>query len=61
MLFHYIRGRAALETIAQETFEAMDKGIIRSEVRLRLPLSLAGQAHVQLESRTTIGQIVLVP
>jgi NADPH2:quinone reductase len=61
MLFHYIRGRAALEAMAHESYEAMDKGIIRSEVRLRLPLSRAGEAHMQLESRTTIGPIVLVP
>ena len=61
MLFHYIRGRAALEAMAQESFDAMEKGIIRSEVRLRLPLSRAAEAHAQLESRKTIGQIVLVP
>jgi NADPH:quinone reductase len=61
MLFHYIRGRASLEAMAKECFEAMAKGIIRPQVGLRLPLSRAAQAHVQLESRTTSGQIVLVP
>jgi len=61
MLFHYIRGRAALNSMAEESFEAMDRGIIRSEIRLRLPLSRAADAHMQLESRSTIGQIVLVP
>jgi len=61
MLFHYIRGRAALEALARESFEAMDKGIIRPQVGLRLPLSRAAEAHVRLESRATTGQIVLVP
>ncbi len=61
MLFHYIRGRAALEAVARESFEAMDKGIIRPQVGLRLPLSCAAEAHARLESRATSGQIVLVP
>lgn len=61
MLFHYIRGRAALEGVARESFEAMDQGIIRPQVGLRLPLSRAAEAHVRLESRATTGQIVLVP
>ncbi|MGH8199791.1 MAG: quinone oxidoreductase family protein [Steroidobacteraceae bacterium] len=61
MLFHYIRGRAALEAVAQESFEAMGQDIIRPHVGLRLPLSRAAEAHVRLESRATSGQIVLVP
>jgi NADPH2:quinone reductase len=61
MLFHYIRGRTALEAVAKESFEAMAKGIIRPQVGLRLPLSRAAEAHARLESRGTIGQIVLVP
>ena len=61
MLFHYIRGRIALEAVAKESFEAMDKGIIRPRVGLRRPLSRAAEAHVRLESRATTGQIVLVP
>jgi NADPH2:quinone reductase len=61
MLFHYIRGRAALEAVAQESFEAMRRDIIRPHVGLRLPLSRAAEAHVRLESRATTGQIVLVP
>ena len=61
MLFHYIRGRAALEAVANESYEAMEKGIIRPQVGLRLPLSRAAEAHTRLESRATTGQIVLVP
>lgn len=61
MLFHYIRGRAALEAVARESFAAMENGVIRSQVGLRLPLSRAAEAHVRLESRATSGQTVLVP
>jgi NADPH:quinone reductase len=61
MLFHYLRGRAALEAIARESFEAMRAGIIRPRIALRLPLARAAEAHTRLESRATSGQIVLVP
>lgn len=61
MLFHYIRDRAALETMARESFAAMARGIIRAQVGLRVPLSRAAEAHVRLESRATTGQTVLVP
>ncbi len=61
MLFHYIRDRAALEAVAKESFEAMAKGVIRPEIGLRLPLSRAAEAHTRLESRSTMGQIVLLP
>jgi NADPH:quinone reductase len=61
ILFHYIRGPTALEAVARETFEAIERGIIRPQIGLRLPLSRAAEAHVQPESRSTSGQIVLVP
>lgn len=61
MLFHYIRGRAALEAVAQESFAAMEQSIIRPQVGLRLPLARAAEAHARLESRATSGQTVLVP
>jgi NADPH2:quinone reductase len=61
VLFHYIRNRAALESMAEESFGAIAQGVIRSQIGLSLPLSRAADAHTQLESRTTSGQIVLVP
>ena len=61
MLFHYIRDRAALEAMARETFEALDEGVIREQIGLRLPLSRAADAHIALESRATSGAIVLLP
>jgi NADPH2:quinone reductase len=61
VLFHYIRDRVALEAVAKESFGAIEKGIIRPQIGLRLPLSQAADAHTRMESRTTSGQIVLVP
>jgi NADPH2:quinone reductase len=61
MLFHYIRDRAALEAMARDTFEALDRGVIRAQSGLRLPLARAAEAHIALESRATSGAIVLLP
>jgi NADPH2:quinone reductase len=61
VLFHYIRDRVALEAVAKESYEAIEKGVIRPQVGLSLPLSHAAEAHTRMESRTTAGQIVLVP
>jgi len=61
VLFHYIRDRVALESVAKESFGAIEKGVIRPQIGLSLPLSQAADAHKRMESRTTIGQIVLVP
>jgi len=60
LLFHYIRERAALEAMAQETFDAVREGVIAASVGLRLPLMQAGEAHAALESRATSGAIVLL-
>src|SRR5437660_1189038 len=61
LLFHYIRTRGELEAMAREAFAAIEAGVIRATIGLRLPLSRAGQAHTALESRATSGAIVLVP
>jgi NADPH2:quinone reductase len=61
MLFHYIRDRQSLETMANETFAALRKGIIRAPIGLRVPLAHAADAHIALESRSTSGAIVLLP
>ena len=61
MLFHYIRDRASLEALAQETFGALAAGIIRADIGLRVPLQRAAEAHVALESRATSGAAILLP
>lgn len=61
LLFHYIRGRAALEAMAAEAFGYVSAGVLKPNVALRFPLPRAGEAHVALESRATTGSIVLTP
>ncbi len=61
ILFHYVRGRAALEAVAGATFQAIAEGVLRPDPALQLPLAEAGKAHSALEGRQAPGPIVLVP
>ena len=61
VLFHYTGHRTALQSIAGNVFKALRSGAIRTDIRHRYPLSAAAQAHADLESRRTSGQIVLYP
>jgi NADPH:quinone reductase len=61
MLFHYIRERASLEAMAQETFDALEQGVIKAQIGLRVPLAKAADAHISLESRATSGAVILLP
>jgi len=61
MLFHYIPDRPALEAMAEATFDAIESGVIEANVALRVPLPQAADAHVALESRGTVGTVLLVP
>ncbi|MBN9536671.1 MAG: zinc-binding dehydrogenase, partial [Alphaproteobacteria bacterium] len=47
--------------MASRTFEALRQGTIRLDIRHRYPLTAAAQAHRDLESRTTIGPLILLP
>ena len=61
VLFHHTADRAVLTDMASRTFEALRQGTIRLEIRHRYPLTAAAQAHRDLESRTTIGPLILLP
>jgi NADPH2:quinone reductase len=61
ILFHYLRTRDRLESIASEAFAAFASGAIRPIDPLQLPLSEAAEAHRILEARESPGGIVLVP
>ena len=61
LLFHYIRERAALEAMTEATFAALQAGVIRAQIGLRLPLRQAADAHIALESRRTSGAVILLP
>ena len=61
VLFHYIAKRAQLEDVARNTFDALRSGAVRSEIRHRYPLAAAASAHLDLENRRTVGQVLLLP
>lgn len=61
VLFHHTADRAVLTDMASRTFEALRQGTIRLDIRHRYPLTAAAQAHRDLESRTTIGPLILLP
>jgi NADPH2:quinone reductase len=61
VLFHHTADRAVLTDMASRTFEALRRGTIRLDIRHRYPLTAAAQAHRDLESRTTIGPLILLP
>jgi NADPH2:quinone reductase len=59
VLFHYTAEH--LQEMAGRVFAALREGILRVETRHRYALAAAAEAHRDLESRRTIGQIVLLP
>jgi len=60
-LFVYAAKRDALETMAAELIEMVEKGIVKVEVKQEFPLAKAADAHRALEGRNTTGASVLVP
>lgn len=60
-LFHYVATRPALARAAQELFDVLARSVVRVQIGQSYPLREAARAHVDLESRRTIGSTVLVP
>ncbi|MGV8873350.1 MAG: quinone oxidoreductase family protein [Rhodococcus sp. (in: high G+C Gram-positive bacteria)] len=60
-LAHHIRDRTELEWRAGDVFAAMSSGALTIAIGARYALDDAAQAHMDLESRSTTGSIVLVP
>lgn len=60
-LFAYIRTREELLASAGALFAQLTAGKIRPEISARFPLSAAAEAHRALESRSTTGQLILLP
>ncbi len=55
----WIASREDLERTASDVFEVLLSGRVRVHIAARLPLAQAGEAHRLLESRRTMGAIVL--
>lgn len=57
----YMAKREDRDKAIHDLLSAIDKGILKVEVRQRYPLKDAARAHTDLEARRTIGASVLVP
>ena len=57
----YNATRADLEKSANSLFKMVKSGKVKIAIDQRYPLAEAGQAHIDLESRKTTGQTILVP
>lgn len=57
----YTTTRAELEASAKSLFKMVKSGKVKIAIDQRYPLGEAAQAHIDLESRKTTGQTVLVP
>jgi NADPH:quinone reductase len=60
-LVHYTRDRAELLARAGQLFELLAAGKLHVHVGGRYPLERAEQAHRDLEGRTTVGKLLLIP
>lgn len=57
----YTANRKELEASANSLFKMVKSGKVKIAIDQRYPLAEAAQAHIDLESRKTTGQTVLVP
>lgn len=60
-LHHYVADRQALLERAREVFDLISSGKLRVRIDRKYPLAEAAQAHRDLESRKTVGKLILVP
>jgi len=60
VVFDYVATPAVLQERAQRLWDALAEGTIRPPVVERHALDAAAEAHARLESRATIGPLVLV-
>jgi NADPH2:quinone reductase len=57
----YTAKRSALESMAEEVFQAVRDGILTPHINPSFSLAEAAAAHRALENRQTTGQVVLIP
>jgi NADPH2:quinone reductase len=57
----YTSNRAELEASAKAVFKMVKSGKVKIAIDQKYPLGEAAQAHIDLESRKTTGQTILVP
>ena len=60
-IMHYMEKREDLVNSANDLFEILKTGKIKSNVNHLYPLSEVSEAHKAIEARKTIGATVLIP
>lgn len=60
-LMHHIEDTNNYRAYAAELFELIGQGVINITISKRYKLADAAQAHIDLESRQTVGALLLVP
>jgi NADPH:quinone reductase-like Zn-dependent oxidoreductase len=58
---HYAGTAKDVRAGSARLFAALERGILKPEIGLRLPLRDAAEAHRRLESRATVGATILIP
>ncbi len=59
VLFHYTDDPQRLRAMAANVFAMLQRGVLKAPIRHRFPLSAAGAAHDAMESRQSMGSIIL--
>ena len=60
-LFHYFATKRELARGSAELFDVLSRGIVKITIGQRHALRDAVQAHREIESRKTVGSLVLLP
>ena len=60
-IMHYMAKREDLISSANDLFDVIEKGKLKSNVNHIYPLSEVGEAHRAIENRETTGATVLIP
>jgi NADPH2:quinone reductase len=60
-LFSHLATRESTQAMADDLFSMVTSGQVKIDITRRYPLADAAQAHRDLESRATTGQLVLLP
>lgn len=60
LVFDYVGTSALLAERAQRVWDALAEGTLKTPLIERYPLAAAAQAHSRLESRATIGSLILI-
>ena len=60
-LWHYVTPRSALLAAADDLFDTIKQGIVKSTIAKTFRLREAADAHRFIEARKTVGSIVLLP